>query len=130
RHTRFSRDWSSDVCSSDLIKLKDLKQGDQLFDENGAVCNVTKLHPINYSPESYRITFDDGTIVDACAEHLWATYTEKNRNITIKNTKEIINSFYDLHFIPLIKQNKDSIIKYSEKLFNNQYINLLKFSGV
>src|SRR5690606_41026457 len=23
RHTRFSRDWSSDVCSSDLVKLND-----------------------------------------------------------------------------------------------------------
>src|SRR5690606_40838083 len=23
-HTRFSRDWSSDVCSSDLLKVKDI----------------------------------------------------------------------------------------------------------
>src|SRR5690606_40605169 len=28
RHTRFSRDWSSDVCSSDLTELNDLVQGD------------------------------------------------------------------------------------------------------
>src|SRR5690606_39590274 len=25
RHTRFSRDWSSDVCSSDLMENKDVK---------------------------------------------------------------------------------------------------------
>src|SRR5207302_7627709 len=27
RHTRFSRDWSSDVCSSDLKAWNDLKRG-------------------------------------------------------------------------------------------------------
>src|SRR5690606_40979526 len=26
RHTRFSRDWSSDVCSSDLLKINPQKQ--------------------------------------------------------------------------------------------------------
>src|SRR5690606_39416422 len=28
RHTRFSRDWSSDVCSSDLLELGGLDLGD------------------------------------------------------------------------------------------------------
>src|SRR5690606_40584228 len=27
RHTRFSRDWSSDVCSSDLVKWFDAERG-------------------------------------------------------------------------------------------------------
>lgn len=76
-----------------FLKLKDLKEGDQLFDEQGNVCNVTKLHPINISPESYQITFDDGTTVDACADHQWLTYTESDRCYgkipTIKTTKEI-----------------------------------------
>lgn len=79
-----------------FIKLKDLKENDQLFDEKGNICNVIKLHPINLSPESYRITFDDGTIVDACAEHLWLTSTKKDRNgkiaPTVKNTKEIFET--------------------------------------
>src|SRR5690606_40887477 len=30
RHTRFSRDWSSDVCSSDLPGLRSLQFGDSL----------------------------------------------------------------------------------------------------
>src|SRR5690606_39762798 len=29
RHTRFSRDWSSDVCSSDLYKVKDISLAPQ-----------------------------------------------------------------------------------------------------
>src|SRR5690606_40909778 len=31
RHTRFSRDWSSDVCSSDLLVAIDAGAGDALF---------------------------------------------------------------------------------------------------
>ena len=90
-----------------LIKLRDLKQGDNLFDEHGNICSVTKLYPINISPKSYKITFDDGTTVEACAEHLWQTYTKNDRvklqrfsmgtrknppTPTIKNTKEILNT--------------------------------------
>ncbi len=79
-----------------FVKLKDLKEGDQLFDENGNICNVIKLHPIDFNPEAYKITFDDGTIIDACADHLWLTYTKLNRNKkgkpTVKNTKELLET--------------------------------------
>lgn len=84
-----------------FIKLRDLKQGDKLFDENGSVCNVTKLHPIQESPESYRVIFDDGTTIDACAEHLWLTHTRRDRiNLSkkgytkpkIRNTKELLET--------------------------------------
>lgn len=76
-----------------FVKLIDIKEGDQLFDENGNICTVTKLHPINISPESYRVTFDDGTIIDACADHQWLTYTRSDRcygkTPTVKTTREI-----------------------------------------
>lgn len=74
-----------------FIKLKDLKEGDDLFDEQGNVCQVTKLHPINLTPEAYKITFDDGTTVDACSEHLWKIYIKGNIE-RIKNTKFIYNN--------------------------------------
>src|SRR5690606_41060369 len=41
RHTRFSRDWSSDVCSSDLPEEIDKLLGDiqhRLFDLGGELC--------------------------------------------------------------------------------------------
>lgn len=90
-----------------FIKLKDLKEGDKLFDERGNICSITKLHPINISPEAYKITFDDGSEVDACAEHLWLTHTKQDRIAarrfregkskyvkvpTVKTTKEILNT--------------------------------------
>src|SRR5690606_39425225 len=34
RHTRFSRDWSSDVCSSDLIDVKPIRDYDQFVGKN------------------------------------------------------------------------------------------------
>jgi len=81
---------------SGFIKLIDLKEGDQLFDESGNICNVTKLHPINISPESYQIVFDDGTLVEACADHQWLTWTRANRSNgsepTVKSSKEILQS--------------------------------------
>src|SRR5690606_40396446 len=54
RHTRFSRDWSSDVCSSDLA-VPQLKRftvsglfqvGHQQFDRNLAVANMHDLQRV------------------------------------------------------------------------------------
>lgn len=79
-----------------FVKLKNLKEGDQLFDENGKACNITKMHPIQESPESYRVTFDDGVSIDACSEHQWSTYSRnerrKKRGSSIRNTKEIFDT--------------------------------------
>lgn len=85
-----------------FIKLKDLKEGDDLFDENGNICQVTKLHPIDLTPDSYKVTFDDGATIDACADHLWLTHTTNeliNKSSgTVRNTKEIFES-NEKHFI-------------------------------
>ena len=94
-----------------FIKLKDLKENDKLFDEQGNICNVIKLHPINLSPESYRITFDDGTTIDACADHLWLTYTRNDRRFKkipkVKSTKDILDTLVSSkernHSIPCAK---------------------------
>ena len=102
-----------------FTKLKDLKEGDQLFDENGNICNITQIHPINTSPESYRIIFDDGATVDACVDHLWSIYSSLKRtkkDITniqseIKNTKDIIKGLRNYNqSISLCKP-----VEYSEK---------------
>jgi hypothetical protein len=86
------------------VKLSDLNAGHELFDENGDICKVIKLHPINISPESYKITFDDGTTVDACADHLWLTHTRKSRaaECMVKSGKR---SFTNLK--PEVRSTKD-----------------------
>lgn len=70
------------------VQLKDLCVGDTLFDENGEPCTVLELHPINLSPVSYRVHFDDGSIVDACEEHLWLTYDKSERRSLQRRTEE------------------------------------------
>lgn len=86
-----------------FVKLIDVKEGDELFDEKGNVCHVTKVHPINLTPEAYEITFSDGTIVEACAEHLWQVYTDCDRieenKPRIRNTKQILENIYDQHSV-------------------------------
>jgi len=93
-----------------FIRLKDLKEGDLLFDEQGKTCKVIKLHPIQLSPESYEINFDDGSKIEACADHLWLTWTRNDRlkkekaKPTIKTTKEILNT---------LKVNNNTITNHS-----------------
>ena len=66
-----------------FIRLKDLKEGDTLFDENNKETKVLELHPIDYFPVSYQLLFEDGTTVNACKDHLWKT------NRGIETTEEI-----------------------------------------
>src|SRR5690606_13596766 len=40
RHTRFSRDWSSDVCSSDLLEQTELSQADSCPNHKRAIIRV------------------------------------------------------------------------------------------
>lgn len=60
------RGWSS---------IGDLSVGDELFTERGDTCRVLALHPVDPSPVAYRLTFDDGTTIEACADHRWITFT-------------------------------------------------------
>lgn len=52
--------------------------GDLVFDERGGVCRVTA----KYSPpieQAYRLSFSDGTWIDADAGHQWVTWTHRDR---------------------------------------------------
>lgn len=53
--------------------MGDLEAGDAVFDEAGRPCTVVRAHPIDMSPIAYRMRFDDGSEVTACADHLWLT---------------------------------------------------------
>ena len=48
--------------------------GDELFTERGEVCRVLQLHPVDHNAVAYRLTFDDGSTVEADADHRWWTY--------------------------------------------------------
>src|SRR2546429_931354 len=42
RHTRCSRDWSSDVCSSDLVRISFLKLDDKILPDMGVKLHSSK----------------------------------------------------------------------------------------
>ena len=57
------------------VAMGDVRPGLRLFDETGAICTVTQIHPVEALPELYRLTFDDKSSIECCADHLWHTFT-------------------------------------------------------
>lgn len=64
-------------CPSGYVMMGDIAVGDQLFDEQGLICRVSKVFDIVQSPVLYRLTFDDGSAVDCCKDHQWLTFNAK-----------------------------------------------------
>lgn len=104
---------------SGFVKIKDLQNGDEVFDENGNIVKIVYAHDVIQDAESYELEFSDGTKVLACANHNWLTYTDRDRRVlnrvhrseqyvpksnrklkgitpvvpTVKTTKDILNDF-------------------------------------
>lgn len=57
-----------------------LKRGDTVFDERGMPCRVLRALRAQEAPESMKVTFSDGSVIYADAEHLWFTYTKNARD--------------------------------------------------
>lgn len=54
-------------------EMRDLRAGDQVFDELGHPCNVTGATEVMENHECYRVVFSDGAVIIADADHLWVT---------------------------------------------------------
>lgn len=57
--------------------MGELIVGDTVFDESGRPCSVTAVHPIQLAEKCYRLTFDDGSTIEADGEHLWKTFSAR-----------------------------------------------------
>jgi hypothetical protein len=53
--------------------------GDLVFDADGIPTTVLACSPLMLGHECYRVTFSDGSVIDADAEHLWWTFTIAER---------------------------------------------------
>ena len=73
-------------------ELADIAVGDEVFDESGRVCRVTATFDVMPS-EAYRLTFSDGTTLDACAEHQWVTWTHSERQAFLRSPYEDTSRF-------------------------------------
>lgn len=78
------------------IRMKDIQEGDIISDPHGGVQVVTKVHPIQERPY-YKISFNDGTSIQCCEDHLWAIQNEhdrqRNRPYKILDTKHLLEVF-------------------------------------
>lgn len=67
--------------------LGDIVAGDTVFDESGRPCKVTAT--FDRTPQrAYRVTFSDGTHIDACDEHQWVTWTHAERKAYLRSQHE------------------------------------------
>lgn len=57
----------------------DIKAGDTVLDERGNPCKVLVAHPPQMPKSAYRLTFSDGSTIDADGDHLWTTLTHRAR---------------------------------------------------
>jgi hypothetical protein len=76
-------------------RVDEINIGDKIFGTDGKPCTVTGI-PFIGTDEFYRITFDDGSIIEAGQSHLWKCKTHQERfdgkeGYQILTTKQIID---------------------------------------
>lgn len=57
--------------------MGEIKEGDQVFDENGQPCKVTYVSPIYEDHECFELEFDTGETIVADANHRWYVESDK-----------------------------------------------------
>jgi len=74
--------------------MGELKTGDTVYGLNGKACNVIQAHEILQNRDCYKVTFDNGEVITADAEHLWYTQSRSERSSqgSAKTTKQIFDT--------------------------------------
>ena len=67
-----------------FTEIGNLRIGDYVFDENGIPTRVTGVYPQG-TKQLYRFRFSDETIIDAGAEHMWVTWTHRDRKALLRS---------------------------------------------
>lgn len=67
-------------------KMADIHQGDRVFAVDGSAAEVLVESEIFHKP-MYRVRFEDGSTVDASADHIWTVQTKDSRRTANRQTK-------------------------------------------
>ncbi len=67
--------------------MGELSCGDRVFDEAGKPCHVTAVFDQPLQPV-YRVTFSDGSYLDADGPHRWRTWTHAERKAFLRSIRE------------------------------------------
>jgi hypothetical protein len=68
-------------------EIKDIKIGDNIFDEAGNICKVIDCTDI-INTDCYRVKFSDEAVIICSKDHLWKTSTAKDRRDLVRRTEE------------------------------------------
>lgn len=75
-------------------KMGEIEVGDVVFDEQGRPTTVLSVHD-QMSTDPVRLTFSDGTTIDAGAEHQWVTLTALERKRLNRRSADIPREWAD-----------------------------------
>jgi phosphate starvation-inducible protein PhoH and related proteins len=88
------------MTPSGYRKMGEIQVGDEVIGSNGFAVKVLGVYPQG-DKEVYNVSFSDGSSVEACEDHLWATSTLSERRhkkgFTVKSTKEIKKTLKNKH---------------------------------
>lgn len=84
-----------------------VRVGDTVFDEAGQPCSVTATFDVPEPERAYRVSFSDGSHIDACGDHQWATLPTGSRGALgwattarVQTTSALHATQADGHVIP------------------------------
>ena len=75
--------------------MGEIAPGDEVFDEYGVPCRVTFVTETYIPKKAYRFTFSDNTVLEACDEHQWVTWTHADRKAFLRSPYEDTTRFPD-----------------------------------
>lgn len=84
--------YSQLVHTPNGIKLwKDIKIGDKLFSPTKGEVTVTDI-PIDEEMPIYKITLEDGRVIEASDNHIWTVYKGTSKSLVEMTTMQMLNS--------------------------------------
>ena len=73
-------DLETDIPTPDgWKKMKNLREGDQVFDEHGKPCTITGVTDTQLDRKCYKVVFSDGSHLIADADHQWGVHDHRDR---------------------------------------------------
>jgi predicted phage terminase large subunit-like protein len=82
------------------VEIQDVKVGDKIFNPDGNTQDILQIHH-HKNVNIYKVSFNDGTFVKACEDHLWNTWkagirTNKAIKLIKSGTPDPVFSLYPL----------------------------------
>jgi replicative DNA helicase/5S rRNA maturation endonuclease (ribonuclease M5) len=81
--------------------MGDLKPGDHVFGRDGVPKKVLFTSAVDLTPESYLISFDDGTSIKACKDHQWLVRFKPQNKERVVTTDKLLTTTGRRPNIPL-----------------------------